>query len=338
MWAKRDTTHYNIISRLSYGLIFYKRGKQVNQSYPATLTDEYSTIYTVGLLEHSKKIALAILRMYTINSENELFQKPYPNVIAIVGQVDEIDFFVHPIVTKEYVFIDARALINKEGVVRSTYEFNNLVRRALYDFAWVNNNGVYLGQSELLSAIYSRWFGSSVRSHYGVDMRVSANIEVVAAIFYNGLFQNELESGNNDIEVVLLRKIPKITGTSVDVIEPIISENMELITNMYGCEIPPILRFKSMMELLSIVSDNSISFDATTVQNSMCKGAVAVTNSIMLASIALMHPAALANLTYLCSLKGIQNNTIIGRIINNNLNRLDMSGFDKFNKILTEEQ
>ena len=294
------------------------------------LPTAYATNVTHGLLQKSIMIADIIEALLLVDKDNEVFKFVRDKVVVLVGDVEKIPNFLHPIIHKGKAFIDARAYVTKEGNIRNYYEYSLLVKRALIDLAWVEDKEIFFGQENLIIDAFSSWFSFGLQRNTNANLITATNYRIIAAIYYLGIFSNEHILKDDDVITLILKKLPRIIRIPAQFIDDLIALNETAIIALYKCGNGGLSKIHILADTLTVLTDESFKIDTGIIYNSLCRGAFIAANAIEISSIAIEHPPTFVAMMYCVTQKGLQQHTNLGRVVAGLVRKYDMEHFDRF--------
>lgn len=130
-----------------------------------------------------------------------------PRIAYVQGgsvTADAIPSFAHPMLVQgpdknEMLVVDLRAVGRWDQqqykfVIRNEIEDSLLKARARINDIWLGQNRRSLKTiSPLPMAVFSSWLSEAIGRRFALDAREQLNLAILAAIFYNTLFDNETE-------------------------------------------------------------------------------------------------------------------------------------------------
>lgn len=134
--------------------------------------------------------------------------EPNGRVIALVGNVQSIEVFHHPLYHEGNVYIDARPFTNKLGDIKDQNDYDFMVRRAILIKMWMENPASYFAPDmiNLLSKVFSDWISTCIDSKLGVDLRVVTNIKIVLMAYILSLSVSNSHMDESEIEALILKR------------------------------------------------------------------------------------------------------------------------------------
>ena len=293
----------------------------------------YSANVTKGLLAKTLVIANSLTALLVINKDNDNFKfiGIDNRIVILVGELEHIPTFLHPIIHNKKAFIDARGYFNKDGGIRNYYEYVLLVRRALLDLAWVTDKDSFLGQLNFTIDTFSSWFSYGLQRHTNATLLTATNYRIIAAIYYLGLFSDGDIYKSSDVTDYILKKIPRIIAIPAQTVNDLITINEEVVVALFrnGRDLSE-NRLTQLSEILTILTNEVFTIDAGIIYNSLCRGAFIAANAIEIASIAIEHPPTLLAMMSCVTQKGLQNNTGLGRAVAGIMRKHDIADFNRF--------
>jgi len=296
----------------------------------------YSANVISGLNNKMTGIAKDIESLLTIDKERYEFKIINDNVIAIVGDVGEtIPSFFHPIIHNGKAYIDLRAIVNKEGKIRLYNEYVLMVRRAMLDLLWLTDKEVFFAQEAFVADTFSTWVSSGISRKLDNNLLITTNFRIISAIYYMGLFSNEAYAHDEDIIIMLLKRLPRIINIPAQNIHDLINVNEELIIELFrngsvhNCKMQKNKIFL-FAHALTELNNNAYDIDPSIVYNSTVRGAFIAANATEISSIGLEHPPTFIAMMSCAIQKSMQNTTALGKSMMGLLKKHDVEGFTKF--------
>lgn len=291
----------------------------------------YSANITKGLLNKTQTIAKEIESLLIINKDSDAFKIIDNKVIAIVGDLEHVAAFLHPIIDKNKAYIDIRGFITKDGGIRNYYEYVLLVRRALLDLAWVNDKEIFSSQSNFVIDTFSSWFSYGLQRNTNASLLTATNYRIIAAIYYLGLFSEKHIFKDEDVILYILKKLPRMISIPAQLIDDLITLNESAVISLFNNgSIQTENRILQLSNILTVLTNEAFTIDPGIIYNSLCRGAFIASNSIEIASIAIEHPPTLIAMISCVTQKGLQNKTALGKAVLGIMRKHDMDSYNKF--------
>ena len=184
------------------------------------------------------------------------------NIYTICGGsslADNIPSFAHPLAL---IYNDENSLIcdmrsygkmdinTHEFVVRNKVEYNLQMLRTKLNSIFVNERATALRDvSPLPIALFASWISEFVGRRYALDPKEQFDLGILAAIFYNSLFSDEIELEERD-KLKIINSVSKaLRASTQDVID--IVDKVSVIKNVfefcsYATDITGSIRLKEL--------------------------------------------------------------------------------------------
>lgn len=298
-------------------------------------TDAYSTSALFGLKHKSTDIASHIAKMLTVNPNNEDCRGVRENVIAIIKDAHSVPHFLHPIVYEGKAYIDVRPFCNKEGGIRVLTEFTLAANRGAMDLAWDIDKESFFPISAFTIDVFSSWVSYGLQRRNNVSLLVASFYRVVAAIYYYGLFDDSENLSRNEVNILLLQKLPRMLGVPAQLINDVLMLNEELFYELYTAPIKGEHgksrdRLTVLCECLTAVANNGAIIDRGVLKNTLCTQAALAANAIEIVQVSLEHPSTFITLISESLQKGYSQNTTIGKTVGGLVRRYNIDTIHKF--------
>jgi hypothetical protein len=129
-------------------------------------------------------------------------------IIALVGNLQHIEVFHHPLYHDGKVFIDARPFTNKLGDIKDQNDYDFMVRRAILIKLWMENQNVFFTPDmiNLVAKVFSDWISNVMDSKLGVDLRVVTNIKIILLAYILSLSVSSSHMDESEIEALILKR------------------------------------------------------------------------------------------------------------------------------------
>lgn len=290
-----------------------------------------------GLYEKTIKTAQLLEQMNIVDSDSGLFniyqalnrKTNTGKVIALKGDIERVDQFLHPIYYKGIEYIDTRPYTNKEGEVRDHYNHNNMLKRAMFDSLWIDERDDFYTISRFVIDAFSTWFSFGVQRNLNLSIQSSANVRVVAAIYMLSLFTTDKHMSDDETMARILRYIPQTIALPAVVVKELIDTHPTLILDMFRLERPCI---STITHVVSVITNEDLLINKGMIYNSLCRGAVMFSNGAEITSIGLEHPP-----TFIIMLaSSLGSKTSLGLSTVGIQRRNDVHGFNKFMEVFTD--
>lgn len=296
------------------------------------LSSSYSSLITKGMSDKTHFIANELSKIKVLDKDNTLLHKEGEHVFAVIGELEKVNSFAHPIISNKDVYIDARAFLNKQGKLKDVQDFTFLVNRAKIELSWSDDPDGFSGHVGILVDLFASWFSNSLTIKSDLPLEVSTNFKILAATYYLGLLHRPEEMSNEDISIRLLRLLPRILRVAAPLITRIMDTHSGMLESLYDHSLSD--GYNSKLEELSryldIVSNEEYGINISTIFNVLSRGAFVGSNSPEITGIALEHIPTFAMIAYIVSLKGIQGRTSIGRTFDGIKRKHDVESFIDF--------
>lgn len=305
---------------------------------PMSIPDElklpfttYNTDTLYGQYDKSIKIAQLLLQMYTVDPKGGLFtvcqaenrHGKEGKIISLVGDIEKIDQFLHPIYYKGIEFIDSRPYINKEGEVRDYYNQSALIKRAVFDSLWLEDKEVFYSIGKYMIDAFSTWFAFGLQRNLELSIVTNTHYRIVAAIYMLALLLDTKHYNDDEASAHILKQLPQITGLPAQLIKELLDANPTPIFEMFTMERPTLWK---LAEVLTKVTNEDLIVTKGMIYNSLCRGAIILSNGQEISSVGLEHPA-----TFVVMLNCAQNTkSTLGLSLLGISKRNDLHGFQKF--------
>ena len=231
----------------------------------------------------------------------------------------EIPLFTHPISIfhvdkKQYLCCDLRYYVNKgfnfdeaSKYIKNGTEFNFAKTRLIMNLVWLNE-----GPSELKNnfrfagIIYAMWISQLLTKAFALDYKDQTVISIIAHVFYQFLFEENIEEiTEEDIQRL---SVHTIKATSAD--SKMVFEYLDKIRN-FG----PINNIDSLCFLIKELTDNvRLDHLNTAYLLTLMKSSWFGTNAKEIITVALEHPPTWCALIYTSLVERTYKNTMIATI------------------------
>lgn len=304
-----------------------------NSDIPKLPDTSYSAKATLGWQPKTLEIGHVLESYLIVNKASELFRSENPShtIYTLIGNVEHVPSFLHPIIYKNKAYVDGRSYMNREGAIRNPYEYSLLLRRASLDLEWVVDRDMFYGQMPLAVDTFSTWFAHGLQKQTNASLMTATNYRILAAIYYMGLFNTQSIAHEKDIEFYILKKLPRIIGIPSQLIQDLFAINMDAIIGLYcNGTTRQHDRLTLLAENLTLLTNEEYQIDVGIILNSLCRGAFMAANAIEITSISLEHPPTFLAMMSFVVAKGMQNNTNLGKALMGVSRKHDMQAFAKF--------
>ena len=307
----------------------------IKTNTPPYPQNAYTTQITAGLFEKTTMIAARLAQLYLIDKSNPIFkQQSHTNIIALIGEQDDIPPFHHPIIYKGQAYIDGRAFVNSAGILRNVYDFNFLVLRAQLDLEWTTNKEIFQGQEAFVVDAFASWFSNGLARNLELGLLAATNFKIAAAIYYLGIMHSMENMHKDEVILTLLKMLPRIIRVPAQVIDDLIAQDEAAFIDLYlhkNTEKPEYFsNIHKLITILNTITNNEVTVDISVIYNSLARGAFITTNAVELASMAVEYPPVLIAMLILVNQKSIQRNTGLGQILFGIYKKHDIDSFEKF--------
>lgn len=283
----------------------------------------YSSLKFMNLTGRMETTANELIKLETITKDESLLRtQTYHNgeykVTSIVGAMNSVQPFFHPLIVGKTAYIDCRPFVNQSGDIKNLYEASFLATRAYLDVRWVHDAIEFSQVSELVIDTFATWFSNSLSAKLNIDRRTANYISIMTAIYYKGMFDDDYNLSKDDFDLIMMKKIPMILRIPPNTLTDLLEEFGVDIYEMYKVCAPSKVKathynvhlkegsavkmnatvtdFVNQIPILSLcaiiekVIGGNIHIDYTVLQNTLSYGAVIATNGYDLTTIALEHP------------------------------------------------
>ena len=296
---------------------------------------EYDTSALHGLKQKAEQIFEHLDTIINYGNNEDLFKIISKNIFALKGDINNVDQFPNPIITKNRSFIDIRHLVDKSGNFSSNVgysDLNSLVKRTELNIAWLTNKEVFFNQQNLIIDAFSSWFSYGLQKSINCDLRTTTNFRIIAAIFYLGLFNNNVFVKDEDIKFYCSKKISMYCRIPPELIYDLFeSSTGEWLYNLFRACYSN--EYKFLLDIvanaLSTASYENIEITTGIINNSLCAGAYIGSLSSNVTRIALEHPPTFTFILSCVYDISSQKNTSVGKALAGIIKRHDNS-FKKF--------
>jgi hypothetical protein len=297
----------------------------------------YNTLVTRGVYGKMEKIAEELYKGSVVHGDDaDTFEleKDRRNKLRIVklkaGFLHGIEFFQHPIVHKGLVFIDCRNYFDRHGRNIRLSDYQLLVKRAKILAAWIEDPLCFSGQQSFIVDSFSTWLTYGLQKTYGVDLMTAQYIRIITAAYMFGILHRTKKLTNQEINDLILFKLPRIINVPLNTIQEFNNEYTEVLNNfvahgdlthdnnmfVYLCAVLSRVCFNDDVDLENLSQPvHGLSISPAAVRNSVCNGAFVGTDGVTVASVALEHLATYVFILDICTQKGIQQGTKLGSAI-----------------------
>lgn len=302
-----------------------------NQVFPKN--QAYWTGSQTGLTGKMESAGATLKRDLSIHSEN--FKKLTDNVYAVIGELEHINQFYHPIIYQGNCYVDHRAFYNKTGRVTNVPEANFSVRRGILDYSWLKHEGMFIPIEGFVIDTFSSWVSYGLNAMSGSDLRTTTMYRIVLAIYYAGLFETQLYHNNHELVSMLLRKLPKYLGLPAPTINDVLVIDEELLCDLYrnGHSLAPKPHLNTLCAALTAIGGNDLVITEKLLKNSSCGGVIMVSNSEQISTIGLEHVPTLIAMISISMDRNLATKTKLGKTIAGIRSRHSRE-IDIFNKII----
>lgn len=291
----------------------------------------YTTTGQIGQLNKVNSIARSIESLLIINKNSENLKQISGNVVAVIGDVEHIPTFLHPIIHNDHAYIDVRNQISKDGSIRNIDEYALMVRRAKLDLAWSRDKSLFYSQEKFVIDAFSSWFSYGLGRSTNASLATIANYRAISAIYYLGLFNDQDISEDEDVEIQILKQIPRIIRIPDQIINDLFTLNQTRVIELFrnGNSNDPSPKIHQLARVLSIVTNEETTIEPSIIYNALCRGAYIGTNTADVTAIGLELPSTFIAMLSCIMKKGLQNNTTLGKAVLG-VSRNHNTNFDKF--------
>lgn len=292
----------------------------------------YLTSVLVGQYDKISHIAKELESLYLINKDSGLFKLIGDKVIALVGDIERIDLFFHPIIHNKVAYIDCRPFMNKEGTIKNTFEYMLLSKRAQLDLVYAYHKEVFSTIQNFVIDAFSSWFSWGLQRSLNIDLRTANYYKVAAAVYYLGLMNTNTHLTDEEIRVFLINTLKRSINLPASFIEEIIvpDDSTRLIWLFKSYDHSFESRLYDLIEILNSFTNEEVSINKAIIYNALCRGAFIAANSAEITSIGIEHPSTFINMLASVTGKGLQSNTNLGKIVLGVSRHHDMHAFTKF--------
>lgn len=308
---------------------------------PKDLRNEVPSAYLTSVLlgQYDKvcHIAKELDALYLINKDSGLFKVISDNanvkVIALIGDIERIELFFHPIVHNKVAYIDCRPFMNKEGTIKNTFEYMLLSKRAQLDLVYAYHKEVFSTIQSFVIDAFSSWFSWGVQRNLNIDLRTANYYKMAAAVYYLGLMNTNHHLSEEEIRVYLINTLKRSLTLPVSFIEEIIvPDDSTRLLWLFKRDQDRMVETKlnDLIEILNSFTNEEVLINKAIIYNALCRGAFIAANSAEIASVSLEHPSTFVNMLASVTGKGLQGNTNLGKIVLGVSRHHDMHAFTKF--------
>ena len=296
---------------------------------------EYTTSVQSGYSAMAEKTAKELYRYYLLNSDGCIFKIFKDNigneVIILIGNLETVKTFFHPIIYDGKAFVDGRAFVTKNIELKNNYDTIFMVRRAAFDLQWCYNREIFSGVSAFVIATFSTWFDNGLQKKTGISLISATYYKVIAAIYYYSFFNlYSYKENDEDIENLILMKLPRIINIPAQTVNDVFTNYKESILNLCKIIIRKEPSLVKLATVLSEVTNEETIITKSIIHDSLCTGAFISMNSVEITAIAIEFPATFVGILSSVIISGAQSNTSIGRVVTNIKRQHDTDSFMKF--------
>ncbi len=291
----------------------------------------YQTSPLIGLEAKTNQSAEEIYSLYHINANNDDITR-LNNIFILKSENNHIHSFLHPVIYKGMVFIDARAYYNRQGNLRNYGEYNILINRAKLVYAWYKNNELFNNQENFIIDAFSSWISYRLQHMTNCNLLTATNYRIICAIYYLGLMTQTEVMHDEDCIIYILKRIPRITNIPVQNLNDILAIDENSIIKLFKCNNKS--NTQTLISQLAIaiteLTENEITITPSVIYNSCCRGAFIASNALEIATTSLEYIPSFISMLHVVFMRGAQNKTGLGKVVLGIQRRYDINDFFKF--------
>jgi hypothetical protein len=179
--------------------------------------DLFSINYLFSQKHKMETICKELQKHYLLSAgDSSIFKSIVPTyennnggrIVALVGNLQHIEAFHHPLYHGDRVYIDARPFTNKLGDIKDQNDYDFMVRRAILIKLWMEEPNVFFTPDmvNLSAKVFSDWISNAMDSKLGVDLRAITNIKIVLMAYILSLSVSSSHMDSSEIEALILKR------------------------------------------------------------------------------------------------------------------------------------
>lgn len=268
-----------------------------------------------GLTHKMEKTGAQLITDLLIHAEN--FKPLGSNTNAVVGELEHVPQFYHPIFYNNKCFVDHRAFYNKQGRLLYVSEATLSARRGRLDEEWITTEGVFNPIEGFVIDVFSSWVSYGLSAMSACDLRTTTVYRIILAIYYAGLFETQLYHNDHELVSALLTRLPKYLGLPAPTINDVLSVDEELVCELYrnGHTTNHKPHIEMLCHALTRLSNNGLTITAKLLRNSSCGGAIIANVAEQISAIALEHVPTMIAMISISMDRNLATKTKIGKTI-----------------------
>lgn len=293
----------------------------------------YDTTLLRGLQAKSIDIAQQIEAIIMINKDNDVIHYVTSDIIAIVGDDSKIAEFQHPIFYKDKMYLDLRHIVTLNGDIKNLSEYNFIVKRAKLELAWQKNKDMFYGQMPFIVDAFSAWVSHGVQRAISASLKQASDFRIATAIYYLGLFSNEMYTKNEDLIIYILKRLPTIIRIPAQNIDDLFTnpELEESLLTLFrsGTSDQPVNGLRLLANTFTLLTNSTIDIEPVTIASSCCGGAFIGPNASNVSHVALENPPTFVAMLFSVFNIAYQKDTAVARAMSG-IRKNHSNTFDKF--------
>lgn len=289
-------------------------------------TTSYSTLTTRNMQEQVEAVGPKVTAL-RIADDDESTVRVNGDVLTLIGEVDGLSTFNHPVLYGDSAIIDGRPFVNRAGELKNNSDYSFMVMRARVELRWSQEPDLFIAQAPVVTDVFSAWISNGLAMRYNMPLDLTIRVKALIAIYFYSLLHSR-DIDESEVPILLLKFLPRNLRMPAQLIEDVISDNEDLITRLFLTH--PSDKLPALITGLNAITQDAFDIDSVGLLNSVVRGSYVGANAAEVAAVAIEHPPLFFLLTLHTSTRGIQSRTGIGRAVGSVIKRHDGDAFTKY--------